>query len=394
MNVLASIPLTPGSSRFASAPAASLWETYARLHPREKRRWITTLGCAVRCWHDAGEAVASLAAIRVTGEAGEPAFELATAVTRRPGHAQLAGRQRLRALGGLLAACWMATSRSERYRFLTAYMPDGASLGLRQRAYIERHAWRMLRAAWKGRVRQSFVAGAGFCAGRIGGFRYLGAGRHAMASLEALLPDPDAVLDKGRIYKPGTRTHAGMVTLMGTPRFLKRINYRGWRYGMKYILRRSRAVHNWKIMWALRYRQVPVADPILCLEERIGRFLKRSYILTDFAQGKEPLKAVWPALAADQRLTLLVRLADLLGRMHRFGGLHGDLKWSNILVDASAAEVTLVDFDGSRILRNPTAKRAHKDIDRFLKDLKRVDPSERWVRIFYQSWHKWITGLQ
>lgn len=367
--------------------------SFFRLNPSEKRRWIAELGRALRRWHDAGDYIADFTDIRVRGtESGHVFFAVASSAARR-GRFANARHRRLRALGGLLADCWLDTGRSERERFLTAYSLPGSKPGLRQRRRIEAIACRKLRIGWQQRLKSCFATNEMFEAGRRDGFRFHGTREPAASALEALLPDPDVLLSQGRIYKPGTRTHAGRITIDGDDRFLKRINYRGWRYGMKYLFRRSRAMHNWKVMWAFRYRRVPVADPILCLDERSCRFLKRSYVLTDFARGAERLKVVWPTLNDAQRKTLLIRLACILGRMHRFGGLHGDLKWDNILVCAQEGRVTLVDFDGSRILRRVTAKKANKDVARFLKDLKGGDDSGRWTGLFYNSWKKWINGI-
>jgi len=371
----------------------ALQHGFPHLKPSEKRRRIAELGRTVRRWHDAGDYVADFADIRVREEEGGWVFLSAASPSGRRQCFPHAQHRRIVALGGLLADCWLDTSRSERERFLTAYALPGHKPGPRQRRRIEAVAWRKLRIGWRDRVKKCFGDNEGFVAGCRGGFRYHGAGERADSALDALLPDPDLVLAQGRIYKPGTRTHAGRITIAGTYRFLKRINYRGWRYGMKYLFRRSRALHNWQVMWAFRFRRVPVADPILCLEERRFRFLKRSYVLTDFSRDAERMKVVWPDLTDVQRKTLLIRLAGILGRMHRFGCLHGDLKWDNILVCARDGRVTLVDFDGSRILRRPTAKRANKDIARFLKDLKGGDGSGRWTRLFFNSWKKWIIGM-
>lgn len=368
---------------------------YTQLTASEKRRLAVELGRTVRRWHDAGDYVADLAAIEIVDEAAGPRLVLGRMYPLHRGRLQSISRKRLRALGGLLADCWDITSRCQREYFLRSYALSDGIFTPGQRRVIEKHAYDKRMIQWRRDTKGCFKQNETFCAGRQMGFRFYGDKLRAGMALKALLPDPDAVLNKGKIYKPGSRTHAGRIEICGEYSFLKRFNYRGWWYRIRHIFHRSRAVHNWMVMWSFRTRQIPIAAPILCLEERFCRLLRRSYVLTDFVHSADRLRIVWPDLTEVERRSLLVRLAQILGRMHRFGCLHGDLKWDNILVhyDDEGWQVTLVDLDGSRILQKPVKKRAYKDIQRFLKDLDQADSSGYWTHFFYKSWYKWTAGL-
>lgn len=368
---------------------------YARLSPGEKRRMAVKLGQAVRRWHDAGTQVCKADDIVVTHRMPANTDFLPRGRHLPGSHRPLSKRRRIKALGGLLSDCWDFTSRSERQRFLRAYVRSGPEIGQLHRGLIEKCAYEKSYAAWHRQGRYCFGNNAAFCAGHRDGFRYHGDKQRAGTALRELLPDPDKILEQGQIFKPGSRTHAGRIYLSCGEGFLKRFNDRGWWYRVRHLFRRSRAVHNWKVMWAFRYRRIPVADPVLCLEERFFRILKRSYVLTDFAEGGQRLKVVWQGLSDAQRCCLLIVLAQLLGRMHRFGCLHGDLKWDNILVCATGKgwRITLVDLDGSRVLRRPAANRAIRDVGRFLRDLEQVDTTGQWGRMFRRSWKKWITNI-
>lgn len=214
----------------------------------------------------------------------------------------------------------------------------------------------------------------------------------AEEALAALLPDPDRIFEQAEIFKPGSRTHAGLVTLAGRRYFLKRYNCRGWIYRLQNVFRRSRAVRTWIATRGFVERELPVPQPLLCLEERRFRLLGRSYILMEFAAGKERLVDILPKLDTESREALLGRLGALLGGMHRLGCLHGDLKWSNILVgppEEGGWEVCLVDLDGSRILRRPKHGRMRRDLRRFRQDLEaHATPEEQ--EHFYRNWQKGI----
>jgi tRNA A-37 threonylcarbamoyl transferase component Bud32 len=127
------------------------------------------------------------------------------------------------------------------------------------------------------------------------------------------------------------------------------------------------------------------------LEERRFRLLGRSYILSRYVEDAEHLNDAWPRLNDSERRGLLAGLAMLLGRMHRFGALHGDLKWQNILLQAHAGggTTTLTDLDGSRIMGRFMRKRPAKDLVRFLRDLEERDEAGGYKTFFLYSWRKW-----
>jgi len=216
-----------------------------------------------------------------------------------------------------------------------------------------------------------------------------------LSALAALLPDPDTALESAIIFKPGSRTHAGVVTIEGKRYFLKRYNCRGLIYRLQNAFRRSRAVRTWWVTWAFADRGIPVPQPLICLEERTFRLLGRSYILMDFAEDADPLVTAWPTLEAVERKTLLLKLGETLGKMHRSGCLHGDLKWSNILVRRRGGgewDVCLVDLDGSRVTSRPRVEKVQKDIRRFLRDLD-VAATPEDQALFRNCWQNSIGNL-
>jgi len=217
----------------------------------------------------------------------------------------------------------------------------------------------------------------------------------ALAALGVLMPDPDTSLESAIIFKPGSRTHAGMVTLEGKKYFLKRYNCRGFVYRLQNAFRRSRAVRTWWVTWEFVDRGVPVPKPLLCLEERRFRLLGRSYILMEFAENADPLVAVWPTLEAEERRSLLRKVGETLGRMHRSACLHGDLKWSNILVRRSEGgewDVCLVDTDGSCVTSRPRVDKIQKDMRRFLRDLGAAASQDEQA-IFRECWQSYTGNL-
>lgn len=193
----------------------------------------------------------------------------------------------------------------------------------------------------------------------------------AEAALQYLLPNPDQAFVKAQILKPGSRTHAGVVEIGGTKYVLKRYNCRGWGYRIGNAFRRSRAVRTWLVNWEYLVRGVPVPEPLLCLEERRCRLLERSYILMEFVERTCSLRDRWGQLGEAEKVRFGEFFGNLLGKMHRVGMLHGDLKWDNILVaqEPSLETARLVDLDGSSTMFRFSRKQAQNDFARYLKDL-------------------------
>ncbi|MCD4687924.1 MAG: hypothetical protein K8R55_01165, partial [Desulfuromonadaceae bacterium] len=103
-----------------------------------------------------------------------------------------------------------------------------------------------------------------------------------------------------------------------------------------------------------------------------------------------PLANFWLRLDAVARKGLLTRLALLLGRMHLFGGLHGDLKWNNILIRGQGGcDLYLTDLDGSKIVGSTKPRAKRKDLERFLVDLTKVQPSDDQKVFFSKCWKRW-----
>lgn len=215
----------------------------------------------------------------------------------------------------------------------------------------------------------------------------------AERTTEVLMPDPDRLFANAIIIKPGSRTHAGIIDIDSHPYFLKRYNCRGWGFKIKNVFRRSRAIRAWYAAWAFLAKDVPVARPLVCLEKRQFRLLGRSYVLMDYAFEGKRLRKIWHETTESEHLILLRNLAALLGRMHRCGCIHGDLKWDNILIgDITKGEAILVDMDGSRSFTRPRIRKARKDLERFMLDLRQVNEAEKYVDFFQKSWNKWVNA--
>ena len=216
----------------------------------------------------------------------------------------------------------------------------------------------------------------------------------AEAILQQLLPDPDRILAVGKeLPSPwrGEATDKVRVELGGRAYFLKRYNPTSLLYPLKNAFRPSRALRSWRAVQLFIRCGVPTPAPLLCLEERRSRLLGRSYLLFPFvAADAGSFLDLWPRLDAVSQRHCLERLAQLLGRMHRQGILHGDLNWRNILAvrEGEGFSFWLVDLDGSRQVARLTPGRAERDLSHFLRDLQRSGAAPELYSAFLERWRR------
>ncbi|HOV88308.1 MAG TPA: lipopolysaccharide kinase InaA family protein, partial [Syntrophobacteraceae bacterium] len=381
-------------------PGAQNLNTYVKrdypgLPFRTKRELIRKFAGFIRELHDAGVDHRDLhiGNILLRDPGSDNPFVLLDADRIRLKKQGLSLRERVRNLALLLLNFWTLSSRAERLRFARDYGLDTKDLQVRDLLdRLEAITLDLAGKVWDGKTRRCLSSNARFRKHRQDAFRILRVNRsEAEAVLKELLPDPDRLFGKGTTVKEGRTTKSCRVEVGDRAYFLKRYNRKGWFYSLRNALRRCRAVRSWLAAWNLLERGVPVPEPILCLEERKFRLLKRSYLVSEYIGNARGLPAVWPETDAPARRTLLARLAVLLGRMHRAGVIHGDLKWSNILLPAGPGEKppVLCDTDGTRVLRSRDPAPCRKDLDRFLRDLDRQGgpPEER--RFFESVWTRW-----
>ena len=214
--------------------------------------------------------------------------------------------------------------------------------------------------------------------------------------LSALLPNPDRLFAQGEVrLSPwqGPGTDKVRLTLSGHDYFLKRYNRLGTVYGIKNLLRRSRAVKSWMAARLFAKCGVPTPQPLLCLEERWCGLLGRSYLLFPFLKGEAAsFLDLWPCLDTDQRQRCLEGLGRIIGCMHHQGLLHGDLNWRNIIALRREEMFCfwLVDLDGSRSTSAFAPARARKDLAHFLRDLDRAGAPQTLYDGFLGAWQKAI----
>jgi lipopolysaccharide kinase (Kdo/WaaP) family protein len=178
--------------------------------------------------------------------------------------------------------------------------------------------------------------------------------------LERLRVDPDSFLEAGQSLKRDDRTTVARVPLKapggnGTSGWfpssaigvLKRFNLRGLGHTLTHLLWFTRASRCWVYGREMLDAGVATSRPLAMIEERLGPFRFRSFVLTEFVEGTH-----FDQFLQQTRLSLpeLDRLAGQFAQIwHTLGDLrliHGDLKAANFLVTPDR-QLKVIDLDGT-----------------------------------------------
>jgi tRNA A-37 threonylcarbamoyl transferase component Bud32 len=223
-----------------------------------------------------------------------------------------------------------------------------------------------------------------------------------------MLRSPDDFLDgrRARVLKDGRTVKAGKVRVDGGRElFLKRYNRKGVFHTIKNIFRPSRASKVWNTYYGLELRGLNAPMPVAYMEERKLRVLRRSYVVCEFISGyvklHEFIENRWRDMAGAEKKELISAFGREIGRMHRFGWFHGDLKWSNILVKEKEENgddkrnFYFLDIDGSKLKKSLSHYEIMKDIVRFAREMERYGIYREEMRGFLSSYlREKSAGLQ
>jgi tRNA A-37 threonylcarbamoyl transferase component Bud32 len=183
-------------------------------------------------------------------------------------------------------------------------------------------------------------------------------------SVRQVLAGPDAFLaSRAHILKPGRSATVGKAGGL----VLKRFNLRKAESLFKDLFRPSRAQRAFRLAYHLELVGVSTARAIAFAEHRRLRVLLRSYLITAEVPGAVSLQE-WLRSGRSLERVMGRALGELIGRLHREGFSHRDLKPTNILFDHQGLP-HLIDLDGLQRVTEITDNRAAADLERLNKGL-------------------------
>ena len=153
--------------------------------------------------------------------------------------------------------------------------------------------------------------------------------------------------------------------------FVKIFLFKNPFHSLKPHFTKHRAQIGWDVSWYLLDRSIPVPEPRGYLTRWRGPFCLRGYFFCQALLNCSSLDEL-----AQDRVQLCNRLdagglinvlARNIASLHDNGVIHGDLKWSNILIKEDENQPWFVDFDSAKLHRHsPPPKAYARDLARFL----------------------------
>ena len=124
-----------------------------------------------------------------------------------------------------------------------------------------------------------------------------------------------------------------------------RVRYRGHPFALKLLINeapgvRERLDREAKLVGSLQH-------PGIVSLQGAGTIEGRAFLLYELIPDARPLSTAWGSMPVEQRLELIVQIADAVGFAHSRGIVHRDLKPDNVLVDRQG-QPRVIDFGLAR----------------------------------------------
>jgi len=173
--------------------------------------------------------------------------------------------------------------------------------------------------------------------------------------------DPDALFQhSGFLLKSSSSTRSALVNhdpvsgdVVSKGLYVKEFRYKGVVHSLKHLFGKHRAQVLWKVSWHLLKHSIPVPEPEGYLLKQKGPICPGGYYFSKALRRCPSLHELTEDLAQlNERLGAggLSRVAaHCVAALHDSGATHGDLKWTNILVNERENNLWLIDLDASRI---------------------------------------------
>ena len=194
--------------------------------------------------------------------------------------------------------------------------------------------------------------------------------RYNIPLLEKFAAAPDSVLhDAGRILKHDRTTTVAKIGDDGMAWVVKRYNTKNSWHAIRRTLCRSRAHNCWEMSGYFIAAGIPIPAPVGYMEKKLGPLRGRSYFLYEYVYAQDLLSYMKNRRDPGGFEIVLREITELFGKLRTSGINHGDLKATNILVEADSG-LKILDLDAARKTDSIEAfERGYiRDRARFLKN--------------------------
>jgi tRNA A-37 threonylcarbamoyl transferase component Bud32 len=196
----------------------------------------------------------------------------------------------------------------------------------------------------------------------------------------------DGLMDAGRILKTGDATCVSNITWNNESIVVKRYDNKGFVHSLRHTIKKSRARKAWLYAHFLRMLGINTPWAPAYIEQRRGLLVWRSYLVTQYIEGKNLWLFLRDDHVAEQRKKDVIRqVVKLLDKLWDSRITHGDLKHTNVLVTQNGPVLT--DLDGMMVHRWELLyrKKRAKDVERFIRKTNISPALDNYCKLLISS---------
>ena len=184
------------------------------------------------------------------------------------------------------------------------------------------------------------------------------------------LNDESMLISEGEVIKNEKGHLIVKIKIMDRYFFVKKYRIKNIFHGISRLIKKTRALNSWLMIYWLNAVGIRTAKPILLYEENGVLGARSSFLITEEIEGKRLDEAI------DQNTNLdlvVARIESFFKRMNWIKVSHGDAKTSNFFINQKGLVTFDLDSSKRRKLNFFHNKAISKDKNRILKSLEKND---------------------
>ncbi len=184
------------------------------------------------------------------------------------------------------------------------------------------------------------------------------------------LNDESILMSEGEVIKNEKGHLIVKIKIMDRYFFVKKYRIKNIFHGISRLIKKTRALNSWLMIYWLNAVGIRTAQPILLYEENGVLGARTSFLITEEIEGKR----LDDAIDQNTNIDLVVaRIESFFKRMNWIKVSHGDAKTSNFFINQKGLVAFDLDSSKRRKLNFFHNKAISKDKNRILKSLKKND---------------------
>lgn len=297
-------------------------------------------------------------------------------------------KKRSKQLGILMSICWELCSRSDRFRFVQYYAPEiksGKKVTLMKD--ISSAARRHVNQLLSKRAKQSIRTNTRFVNETIQDLEICRKREFDHKSFFRGLNKKEGFTCKYDF----TGKDSGKVALDEKVYFFKKYTRLDRTGRIPGVFGRSLGRCLWKNIWRFPFNKIPIPAPLMMMSWRKNEMGGNVYLISEFLADTFSLHEYWSRINRIDKKRLCAKMGMFIGTMHRFGAVHGNLDWKNIMICpyTNGIKIFLCDVHDFKNYRHVNRKKAEKDAQFFLEEMERHCADKSCISLFLRCWQKW-----